>query len=142
MKFSPRYLILVFCTVVGFEMNAQVEDQNTLLINTYFNLNSNNYFDGSANPESNYLQAVNILQYGNNNNIDINSSGKSQQKVNQIGNNNNFQYIDFYNSTDMKLDVLQEGNNSSIQIFGVNSMMKDMIIKQSANSKALIISNY
>jgi len=142
MKFLLKYLIIISCALAVHQMNAQIEDQNTLLINTYFNLNSKNYFDGSANPESNYLQAVNILQYGNNNNIDINSSGKSQQKVNQIGNNNNFQYIDFYNSTDMKLDVLQEGNNSSIQIFGVNSMMKDMIIKQSANSKALIISNY
>jgi hypothetical protein len=125
-----------------YETNAQVEDQNTLLINTYFNLSSTNFIDNYGYSESNFLQSVAILQFGNNNNIDINSSGKSQQKVNQIGNNNNFQFIDFYNSSDMNLDVLQDGNNSSIQIYGVNSLMKDMLIKQSAGNQTLIITNY
>ena len=125
-----------------YEMNAQVEDQNTLLINTYFNLSSTNFIDNYGYSESNFLQSVAILQFGNNNNIDINSSGKSQQEVNQIGNNNNFQFIDFYNSSDMSLDVLQDGNNSSIQVYGVNSLMKDMLIKQSAGNQTLIITNY
>ena len=125
-----------------YETNAQVEDQNTLLINTYFNLSSTNFIDNYGYSESNFLQSVAILQFGNNNNIDINSSGKSQQKVNQIGNNNNFQFIDFYNSSDMSLDVLQDGNNSSIQVYGVNSLMKDMLIKQSAGNQTLIITNY
>ena len=125
-----------------YETNAQVEDQNTLLINTYFNLSSTNFIDNYGYSESNFLQSVAILQFGNNNNIDINSSGKSQQKVNQIGDNNNFQFIDFYNSSDMSLDVLQDGNNSSIQVYGVNSLMKDMLIKQSASNKTLIITNY
>ena len=42
----------------------------------------------------------------------------------------------------MNLDIFQEGNNSSIQIMGFNSIMKDMIIKQTANDKTLIITNY
>lgn len=125
-----------------YEMNAQVEDQNTLLINTYFNLNSTNFIYNYEYSESNFLQSAAILQFGNNNNIDINSSGKSQQKVNQIGDNNNFQYLDYYNSADMSLNVLQDGNNSSIQVYGMNSMMKDMLIKQSASNKTLIITNY
>ena len=125
-----------------YEMNAQVEDQNTLLINTYFNLSSTNFIDNYGYSESNFLQSAAILQFGNNNNIDISSSGKSQQEVNQIGNNNNFQFIDFYNSSDMSLDVLQDGNNSSIQVYGMNSLMKDMLIKQSAGNQTLIITNY
>lgn len=141
MKFL-KYLIIVYCSMTIYETNAQVEDQNTLLINTYFNLSSTNFIDNYGYSESNFLQSVAILQFGNNNNIDINSSGKSQQKVNQIGNNNNFQFIDFYNSSDMNLDVLQDGNNSSIQIYGVNSLMKDMLIKQSAGNQTLIITNY
>jgi len=141
MKFL-KYLIVVYCSMAIYEMNAQVEDQNTLLINTYFNLNSTNFIDNYGYSESNFLQSVAILQFGNNNNIDINSSGKSQQKVNQIGDNNNFQYLDYYSSADMSLDVLQDGNNSSIQVYGMNSMMKDMLIKQSASNKTLIITNY
>ena len=142
MKFSLKYIILVCCFMTIYEMNAQVEDQNTALINTYFNLSSPNFVDNFGYSESNFLQSAAILQFGNNNNIDINSSGKSQQKVNQLGNNNNFQFIDFYNSTDMNLNILQEGNNSSIQIFGTNSLIKNVLIKQSAGNQALIITNY
>jgi len=125
-----------------YEMNAQVEDQNTTLINTYFNLSSTNFVNNYEYSKSNSLQSATILQFGNNNNIDINSSGKSQQKVNQLGNNNNFQFIDFYNSADMNLNVLQEGNKSSIQIFGKNSLMKDLLIKQMSGNQRLIITNY
>ena len=142
MKFLLKYLIVVFCSMTICEINAQVEDQNTVLINTYFNLSSTNFIDNYGYSEANFLQAAAILQFGNNNNIDINSSGKSQQKVNQIGNNNNFQYIDFYNSADMNIDILQEGNNSSIQVFGTNSLIKDVLIKQSAGNQTLIITNY
>ena len=142
MKLLLKYLIIVSCFLTVFEMTAQVEDQNTLLINTYFNLSSTNFIDNYGYSESNFLQSAAILQFGNNNNIDINSSGKSQQEVNQIGNNNNFQFIDFYNSSDMSLDVLQDGNNSSIQVYGMNSLMKDMLIKQSAGNQTLIITNY
>ena len=142
MKLLLKYLIIVSCFLTVFEMTAQVEDQNTLLINTYFNLSSTNFIDNYGYSESNFLQSAAILQFGNNNNIDINSSGKSEQEVNQIGNNNNFQFIDFYNSSDMSLDVLQDGNNSSIQVYGMNSLMKDMLIKQSAGNQTLIITNY
>ncbi len=142
MKFLLKYGILVFCFMSIYEMNAQVEDQNTTLINTYFNLSSTNFVNNYEYSKSNSLQSATILQFGNNNNIDINSSGKSQQKVNQLGNNNNFQFIDFYNSADMNLNVLQEGNKSSIQIFGKNSLMKDLLIKQMSGNQRLIITNY
>ena len=142
MKFLLKYGILVFCFMSIYEMNAQVEDQNTALINTYFNLSSTNFVDNYGYSKSNSLQSAAILQFGNNNNVDINSFGKSQQKVNQLGNNNNFQFIDFYNSADMNLNILQEGNNSSIQIFGTNSLIKDVLIKQSAGNQTLIITNY
>jgi len=143
LKLLLKYLIIVSCSFAVLEMNAQVEDQNTRLINSYFNLNTNNDFVNSFNiPEANIMESLFILQFGENNYININSSVKSEQKVNQIGDNNYFNYIDYYNSADMNLDIFQEGNNSSIQIMGFNSIMKDMIIKQTANDKTLIITNY
>ena len=143
MKLLLKYLIIVSCSFAVLEMNAQVEDQNTRLINSYFNLNTNNDFVNSFNkPEANIMESLFILQFGENNYINIDSSVKSEQKVNQIGDNNYFNYIDFYNSADMNLDIFQEGNNSSIQVYGMNSLMKDMQIKQSASDKTLIITNY
>lgn len=143
MKLLLKYLIIVSCSITVFEMTAQVEDQNTRLINTYFNLNTNNDFINTFNqPEANNMESLFILQFGDRNYININSFGKSEQKVNQIGDNNYFNYIDFYNSADMNLDIFQDGNNSSIQVYGMNSLMKDMQIKQSASDKTLIITNF
>ena len=95
MKLLLKYLIIVSCFFAVLEMNAQVEDQNTRLINSYFNLNTNNDFVNSFNiPEANIMESLFILQFGENNYININSSVKSEQKVNQIGDNNYFNYID------------------------------------------------
>jgi len=142
MRFCLKNLIIACGMLVFQQINAQVEDQNTLLINTYFNLSSTQYFDSYTPSKTISSEALYILQYGNSNYIDINSTGKSEQKINQIGNYNNFQFIDYYNNTDLSLDIFQGGNNSSIQIFGTNTLMKDLIIKQMANDKTLIINNF
>ena len=142
MWFCLKNLITVCGLFVIQQINAQIEDENTLLINTYFNLSSTHYFDSYKPLKTISSEALYILQYGNSNYIDINSSGKSEQKINQIGNYNNFQFIDYYNTTEMSLDIFQGGNNSSIQIFGTNTLMKDLIIKQRAHDKTLIINNF
>jgi len=87
MKFLLKYLIIISCALAVHQINAQIEDQNTLLINTYFNLSSTQYFDSYTPSKTISSEALYILQYGNSNYLDINSSGKSEQKINQIGNN-------------------------------------------------------
>lgn len=85
---------------------------------------------------------VKLNQVGNNNQIDIKSRLDDAQAVSQFGNNNEYQFINYYNSSVSNFNILQKGNSNSLQIYGENSLIKNMSIVQKGNFETLIIKNY
>lgn len=83
-----------------------------------------------------------LNQTGNNNQVLIKSGSEDSQLINQKGKNNYYQFISYYNSTPSNFNILQKGNSNSLQIYGENSLIKNMSIIQKTNNKAILIKNY
>jgi len=144
-RLLPVFLLLAnFTFFIG---NAQQTDETTYIINEYFQLNKeasllleNKTPITSANQYQ--YSSVKLNQIGNCNQIDIKSSINDSQIVNQFGNSNNYQFINYYNSAVSNFNILQQGNSNSLQIYGENSLIKNMSIVQKANFETLVIKNY
>ena len=139
----------VIISLFSLEINAQQTDENTLIINRYFqNINfeqalleennSNREFSSFDSPNNTEL---NILQSGDFNLINIKST-VNNQSVNQLGNYNNYEFISFYGRDDLNLEVQQIGNNNLIQVLGENSIINNMKIIQKSDFKTITITNY
>ncbi|HEY9221491.1 MAG TPA: hypothetical protein VIO43_07950 [Lutibacter sp.] len=143
-------LLLIFLVLANFNFfsgNAQQSDETTYIINQYFQLNKeasllleNKMPITSANQYQ--YSSVKLNQIGNNNQIDIKSNINDTQSVSQFGNNNDYQFINYYNNSPSNFNILQQGNSNSLQIFGENSLIKNMGIVQKANFETLVIKNY
>ncbi|MFZ3274445.1 MAG: hypothetical protein WA143_09260 [Lutibacter sp.] len=149
MKNSYQLLpvFLVLATLTFFIGNAQQTDETTYIINEYFQLNKeasllleNKTPITSANQYQ--YSSVKLNQIGNNNQIDIKSRINDFQTVSQFGNNNDYQFINYYNGAVSNFNILQQGNSNSLQIYGENSLIKNMGIVQKANFETLVIKNY
>lgn len=103
-------------------------------------------YENKIKPTTNNKQAQSNLvilnQIGNSNEIDIKQNGADSQKVNQFGNNNYYNFINYYNSSPSNFNIIQQGNANSLQIYGENSLIKNIGIVQNTNFKTLIIKNY
>jgi len=126
---------------------AQTADENTYIINQYFQSNKEaSLVLGSKGLDPSILQSKNnsllLNQVGNNNQIDIRSSVNDTQTVGQIGNKNDYQFINYYNNEVSNFNILQQGNSNSVQIYGENSIVKNLGIVQKTNFKTVIIKNY
>jgi len=140
-------IFLVLANFSFFIGNAQQTDETTYIINEYFQLNKeasllleNKVPITSANQYQ--YSSVKLNQIGNNNQIDIKSSINDSQTVSQFGNNNDYQFINYYNSAVSNFNIVQQGNSNSLQIYGENSLIKNMSIVQKANFETLVIKNY
>jgi hypothetical protein len=149
MKNSYR-LLSVFLLLANFTFfigNAQQTDETTYIINEYFQLNKEasllleNKVPITSTNQYQY-SSVKLNQIGNNNQIDIKSRLNDSQTVSQFGNNNDYQFINYYNSEVSNFNILQQGNSNSLQIYGENSLIKNMSIVQKANFETLVIKNY
>jgi len=122
---------------------AQETDENTFIINQYFQTNQSNYsLINQSVVSSNTETYVNLVQSGYQNNIYLNSLNKDVQTVNQTGNKNNYEnYVNFNIEKTNKI-INQEGNLNSLLIFGENSLMKNLIINQKADFQSIVIKNY
>ena len=144
-RLLPVFLLLAnFTFFIGI---AQQTDETTYIINEYFQLNKeasllleNKTPITSANQYQ--YSSVKLNQIGNCNQIDIKSSINDSQTVSQFGNSNNYQFINYYNSAVSNFNILQQGNSNSLQIYGENSLIKNMSIVQKANFETLVIKNY
>lgn len=85
---------------------------------------------------------VYLKQYGFGNVSEINQSLQTTQQVQQVGKNNYYSFYDYYNNTPIKLNVVQNGNENSLQVYGTNSLMKGAKIVQNSNNQNIIIKNY
>ena len=131
--------------IVAFQtsMKAQQTDENTFIINKYFQISNNKtVVNKSEAPKANFGSYINLVQAGQNNNIYVNALQNDIQNVQQIGNQNNYQYFSSYNSIQSNITVNQEGLLNSLQIFGENSLMKDVVINQKSDFKSMVIKNY
>ncbi|MCC9044010.1 hypothetical protein LNQ81_15140 [Myroides sp. M-43] len=86
---------------------------------------------------------IHYTQYGDSNTIDVLTfSQDTNQIISQIGNQNNFTQYSYSPLESQSINVMQNGNKQNIEVFGENSMSKDMVIKMEASDKSLIIRNF
>lgn len=148
MKNYRDVLLLLVCLlfVSVFSVRSQQVDKNTQIINQYFQLNSGSTIIAENNSlkrnNQSQLNVVTLNQIGDNNQIDVKSNLNDSQGVNQIGNNNHYQFINYYNNSPSNFNILQQGNSNSLQIYGQNSIIENISIVQRTNFKTLIIKNY
>ncbi|MBK5210203.1 MAG: hypothetical protein JJE44_11990 [Flavobacteriaceae bacterium] len=140
-------IVLMVFNLISYKGYTQQTNEDTYIINQYFQSNK----EASLILESKGLDpailqsknnAILLNQVGNSNQIDIKSSINNAQTVSQFGNNNDYQFINYYNSSASNFNILQQGNSNSLQIYGENSLIKNIGIVQNTNFKTLIIKNY
>ena len=149
-NYSYRFsFFLVLFNFIIFTGNAQqIADEKTYLINQYFqNINTNEISLIENNKLVNFsnfsqVDYAKLNQVGNNNQIDIRSDVGNSQTVSQLGNGNNYEFISYYNSNISNFNIIQQGNSNSLQIYGENSLIKNISIFQKADFGTLIIKNY
>jgi len=135
---------IIFILFVNLTFYGQQTDENTFIINNYFNItNENQVYNKSSLSNANVQSNVNLEQVGYNNNIYVNSLQiGDNQFVNQAGNQNNYEYYNYYSKENSNLTINQEGTLNSLQIFGENSLSKNALINQKSNFKSIVIINY
>ena len=125
---------------------AQLSDSNTEAITEYFQITQNEKVLSNATRtkiDQNKASYVSIIQTGNENNVKINSlQTGDEQMVSQTGQQNNYEYYNYYSNKNSSMQVNQEGTLNSLQIFGENSLMKDAKINQKSDFKSLVVKNY
>ena len=141
------YFLLILFSLSFIKGNAQQTNEDTYIINQYFQLNLEALLllENETLPSTNAQSLDNFVllnQVGNNNIIDIKNSINDSQTVNQIGDNNYYQFINYYSNSPSNFNILQQGESNSLQIYGENSIIKNISIIQKSNFKTLIIKNY
>ena len=142
------FLLFLLCSLYVTEVSAQQEKLPTYFSNNFSQLSSFNtsFLRDNDNTlfqqQSRNINSVVLNQVGFDNTADIKSSNQTSQNVNQIGNENYYSFINYYNSSPINFGVHQQGNSNSLQIYGTNSMINGAAIIQNSNNQALIIKNY
>lgn len=141
MKFSYTFIFILALQSVAF---GQQSDANTAAINTYFQLeNDVSGVDVSEKQMPSPSSNVNIVQAGVENDVYINSLQKGDsQDVSQLGDKNNYEFYNYYSTENSNIQVNQEGNLNSVQVFGENSLMKKAVINQKSNYQTIVVKNY
>ncbi len=74
---------------------------------------------------------------GNYSNIQI----EGKLSITQKGGNNFSEFLTYYGRGNLTMNILQEGVGNSIQIYGENSLIDNMMIIQKASHQDIIITN-
>ncbi len=86
---------------------------------------------------------INILQNGNDNDVNLNYEVKSVfTDLQQKGNNNYILDYSFDTTQEISLDLKQNGDNLSFERFGTNEMSKNIKFTQSAASPTIIVRSF
>jgi len=143
-------LCLLLISVFSFKITAQQTDENTLIINRYFQnitaeqaqLNNVNFTDQEIKNYNAVNNAeLNILQSGNYNFVNIQTTANSQN-IGQVGDYNSYEFISYYGRDDLNFEVQQVGRGNFIQVLGENSLINNMKIIQKSDYKTITITNY
>ena len=141
-------IVLVLVNLISYKGTAQQTDDNTYIINQYFQLNKDaslileNKVPTNNNKIISQDNFVNLKQVGDRNVIDIKQNSNNTEVVNQIGNKNYYSFINYYNNSPVNLKILQQGNSNNLQVYGQNSLIENMSIVQKSNFKTIIIKNF
>ena len=135
--------------LVSFYSHAQITDDNSQIIASYFQKNNASHFTKSLNFLENNAKNNEafegslfiINQTGNKNFIEIKAASKLQ-KVEQIGDENKYEFLSYYGKSNLQFDIHQAGKRNSIQILGENSIINEMTILQKSNHKTITIVNH
>ncbi|SNR84298.1 hypothetical protein [Lutibacter flavus] len=136
------FIVLFLFTFIN--VIAQQNNEDTYIINQYFQLNKESSLSEKNAKTNKQAQSnfISLNQIGNNNEIDIKQKGKDSQSVNQVGNKNYYSFINYYNNTPSNFNIIQQGSSNGLQIYGENSIIKNMSVVQKTNFKTLIIKNF
>ena len=147
-EIMKRFILVIFCFISCTTLTySQISDSNTDLITKYFQGESVSQTSNSKNLLSTKGQRANsyisIVQSGEENSVYVNSlnSGDSQE-IDQAGNNNSYEYYNYYSRENSSMQVNQEGTLNSLQVFGENSLMKGATINQKSNFESIVVKNY
>jgi hypothetical protein len=148
MKTKNHLFIVVFLFFSLAIYSQEISNTNAFVITQLAQLNTNpNYVidNTTTTPSNNNLNVnsvVELNQLGNFNAIDLKTNLNDSQTVNQIGNKNNYVFINYFNSNPSNMNIVQQGNDNFLQVYGQNSIMSKISIIQKTNAKTLIIKNY
>jgi hypothetical protein len=125
---------------------GQFADESTIAIQQYFNGEyspvSNEIATGLQGTEG-FSSSVTVVQSGNENNVYVRSlQSGDEQLVLQNGDNNNYEYYNYYSQENSSMQINQDGTLNSVQVFGENSLMKDAVINQKSDFNTIVIRNY
>ena len=143
-----KYIFLGLITFCAFCFNGfsqNLTDENTEIINRYFQgttVTQEQPVNATANVVPTTQSIVKIRQFGNYNVADVTVGAGQSQTVNQYGNSNYYSFLKYYNNNPSNLNVLQQGEANSLQVYGQNSLINNISILQQGNFKSLIIKNY
>ncbi len=115
-------------------------DASLLVLENNINLSSSDLTSFRNSSSNQNLLLIN--QIGTNNIVDIKKGVGDSQQVNQYGKSNYYSFIDYYNTAPTNMDILQQGNANSLQVYGTNSFMENIKITQKSSYKTIIIKNY
>jgi len=139
------YVLVSFYCSKSFAQEITSNERNYILNQIQLNNNPSLILENKTYSEaelSAQSSSIKLNQIGNYNQIDIKADVTDSQLVNQFGNQNNYTFINYYNNTLSKFDITQQGNDNFLQIYGENSIIKNLKIVQKSNAKTIIIRNY
>ena len=114
--------------------NSDILSDNSVFISQIGDYNKT-YSQTQSNRS--YLQ---LVQHGNSNEIDLNINAPSiNGKVLQYGNNNSVLDYIYYTNQDVQLNVIQNGDNLSINRIGANSLSNKLQLVQEGSFKSITI---
>ncbi|ARV15176.1 hypothetical protein [Polaribacter sp. SA4-12] len=142
---SIKKISIVLIFLFSFLMNAQAEKSSSYFSNQlkYNTQQLQGSTTGDLQCESQQtISTISLKQIGNENFVNIEDNYASgDHTVYQIGDRNNYQFINYRNNQSVNLGVLQTGDGNLLKITGTNTMFQNLIISQFGGAKMSII-NY
>lgn len=120
-------------SVNSFDYNAP----NSVIISQ---IGFNNYINSETKSD---FSTIELLQNGDSNSIDLLISAPTiSHNIIQDGNNNSVKDAIYYSNQEVGLQLIQKGNNLSLNRIGVNSLTNKLQLSQEGSFKTItIISN-
>lgn len=119
------------------QLNTLIDTENSVYIQQIGSYNT-----AATNIYANNKE-INLIQNGNANRASISLTGeKVTHNILQNGDNNLF--LEYGNNSNLTLErnIIQDGNDHGVFIFGSNSMSDKLILKQQGASKTITIRNF
>jgi hypothetical protein len=142
---SIKKISIVLIFMFSFLMNAQLEKSPSYFSDQlkYNTQQLQGSTTGDLQCESQQtISTISLKQIGNENFVNIDDRNTSgNHTVYQIGDRNNYQFLNYSNNQSVNLGVLQTGDSNLLKITGTNSMSQNIIISQFGGAK-MSITNY